>query len=93
MLKRLTGVLVLAAVLVLTGCGWKGAGTVVEKTHEASHTSIMLVGKVMVPQTVPEKWGYKVRDDATGEVHHVNVNYDYWSTHDVGTRFDNREKK
>lgn len=92
-MRKLTGILLLAAVLVLTGCGWKGAGTVVEKTHRDRHSQLILVGKVMVPRTVPESWGYKVRDDATGEIHNVKVSYEYWKTHDVGTKFDNREKK
>lgn len=83
---------VLLAVLVLTGCGWEGTGVVVERTHKDSYRSMVLVGKVPIMRTVPEKWGYKVRD-TTGKIHDVEVNYQYWSTHGVGTKFDNREKK
>lgn len=89
--KRLAGILLLA-LLVLTGCGWQGTGVVVEKTHRDSYTTVILVGKVPVPDTVPESWGYVIRD-TTGETHDVDVNYEYWSTHDVGSAFDNREKK
>jgi hypothetical protein len=90
MTKALAGILLLA-VLVLTGCGWQGAGVVVEKTHRNSYTYLTLVGKVPVMQRAPESWGYKVRDNK-GEIHDVNVNREYWDTHGVGTSFDNREK-
>jgi hypothetical protein len=78
--------------LVLTACGWQGKGVVVEKTHRDSYTQLTLVGKVPIMQTYPESWGYKVREDGTGEIREVSVNYEYWNTHDVGTRFDNRDE-
>lgn len=87
----MAGILLLA-VLLLTGCGWQGTGVVIEKTHRDRHTGLMLVGKVMVPTTYPESWGYKVREDGTGEIREVSVNHEYWESHDVGTRFDNREQ-
>lgn len=68
----MAGILLLA-VLVLTGCGCEGKGVVVEKTHRDSYMTVMLVGKVPVPHTIPESWGYKVREDGTGEIHEVSM--------------------
>lgn len=89
--KWLAGILLLA-VLLLTGCGWKGQGVVVEKTYSPAHTGLMLVGKVMVPTNYSASWGYKIRDE-NGEIHDVSVNHEYWVTHEVGASWDNREKK
>lgn len=97
------GLLVLA-VLVLTGCGWQGTGVVTEKTFSPAYDYMSFICgsyntqgicTVQVPITnhVPESYGYKIREDGTGKIHDVTVNYEYWRTHDVGTTFDNREKK
>lgn len=101
--KTLAGILLLA-VLVLTGCGWKGTGVVVEKTYSPAYDYVsficssynaqgMCVVQVPITNHVPESYGYNVREDGTGKIHGVTVNYEYWSTHDVGTKFDNRDKK
>ena len=90
--KWLAGILLLVA-LVLTGCSWEGAGVVTRKNHSPRHTGLMLVGKVMVPHTYAENWGYTV-EDKNGEAHDVwGITHEYWDAHGVGTRFDNREKK
>jgi hypothetical protein len=101
--RRLAGILLLA-VLCLTGCGWQGTGTVVEKTFSPAYDYITFQcmgfdGKgnctlnMPINNHVSESYGYKVRDDADGKIHDVTVNQTYWNTYGVGTHFDNREKK
>lgn len=102
MKKSMVAVL-LALTVLLTACGWQGTGVVVEKTYSPAYDYISFICSsynaqgvcvVQMPITnhVSESYGYKVREDGTGKIHHVSVNYDYWSTHDVGTQFDNRDK-
>jgi hypothetical protein len=102
--KKVLGLLLLAATMVLTACGWTGTGVVVgkTKTDAYSYVSFQCAGfdakgncTVQMPITnyVPDYYYLQVNSDQDGKVHDVSVNYEYWMAAKSGDKFDNRKKE
>jgi hypothetical protein len=86
-MKKLSAIALIGVLaLSLTGCGWQGTGTIVEKTHRDRWMSLTLVGKVLVPITHPESWGFKVKDTEE-KTHEVSVKKEEWIASNVGDSF------
>jgi hypothetical protein len=104
MSPRLFLVLIVVAV-TLSGCGWKGSGTVVERDYDRPYmsttrdctTRTMGTGtRKRTTQTCrnrpvyhPASWSLLVRDEKDRSEHWVNVSQLEYMTHPVGSKFKN----
>ena len=98
--KLLIAALLCFTLILLTGCGWKGQGVVVEKTHSdsymvprmqcMSYNKGVCTGWLTVYDYIPEAWGYRVKD-SKGEVHQVSTSRSDWEAHRVGDHFNNED--
>jgi hypothetical protein len=99
MSPRLFLVLIVVAAL-LSGCGWKGSGTVVERDYDRPYTtttercSTRTTGTTRTrtcqndPVYHPANFSLLVRD-GKGENHWVSVSERDYNTHPVGSKFQN----
>lgn len=102
-MRKLIVLLALLAVLVLTGCGWKGTGVVDGKNHQPGYfqTSYQCMGfdkngsctlNMPIQTWISDSWYVSVKDDQ-GKDHWVGVNEDYYDTVKNGDTFSNEDDK
>lgn len=82
-MRRRLGLLVLAAVLSLTGCmELPEAGTVVDKSHTPGWTSLMQCGKSMCPIYHQPTWALSITSEAKTDAYLVS--HEVWDGCRVG---------
>ena len=89
-MKRIIPALAIMAI-ALTGCAsWTGQGVVTEKTYREAYTttSMMLVGKVMVPQTRHHTECYELTIRANDDHKERGLCFDQsiWGKYELGSR-------
>jgi hypothetical protein len=60
------------------------------KTITPSHTNMILVGKVFVPQYIPESYHLAVYLESEKAITSVSVGHDFWKKSNIGDKLDTK---
>jgi hypothetical protein len=89
----------LAVALLLSGCGWKGTGTVIQRDYEPPEIeykekcSTQTTGTTKtrkckkVREHDPAEWSILVKDDKDGQEHWFDVSEQEYNAHPEGSKY------